>query len=171
MNKLKYYYTGEIVRNCKQNGEHGSLLFVYVDSWWAMFVSDRRQNKVQRDSTSAVLYKEYWPAQVQLWFSRFRERGSAYACPFGHVFNARKHQDDDDLNLSVEKHLSQKTLIGPGKLLGFSRNGPQGRGSLRYSLINRREGRHSGRYSFTKRFRKIPRISVGNVYRWRTCSI
>ena len=54
------------------------------------------------------------------------ERGSAYSCPFGHVFNARKHQDDDDLGLSVEKHLSQKTLIGPGKLLGLSRNGPQG---------------------------------------------
>ena len=43
-----------------------------------------------------------------------------------HVFNARKHQGDDDLGLSVEKHLSQKTLIGPGKLLGLSKNGPQG---------------------------------------------
>ena len=44
----------------------------------------------------------------------------------GHVFNARKHQDNDDLGLAVEKHLSPKTLIGPGKLPGLSRNGLQG---------------------------------------------
>ena len=29
----------------------------------------------------------------------------------------------------------------------------------------------TGRFPFTKRFRKIPETSVGNVYRWRTCSI
>ena len=33
----------------------------------------------------------------------------------GHVFNTRKHQDNDDLGLAVEKHLSPKTLIGPRK--------------------------------------------------------
>ena len=44
----------------------------------------------------------------------------------GHVYNARKHQDNDDLGLAVEKHLSPETLIGPGKLPGLSRNGPQG---------------------------------------------
>ena len=44
----------------------------------------------------------------------------------GHVFNARKHQYNGDLGLAVEKHLSPKTLIGPGKLPGLSRNGPQG---------------------------------------------
>ena len=43
----------------------------------------------------------------------------------GHVYNARKHQDNDDLGLAVEKHLSPKTLIGPGKLPGLSRNGPR----------------------------------------------
>ena len=30
---------------------------------------------------------------------------------------------------------------------------------------------HFGRFPFTKRFQKIPVILVGNVYRWRTCSI
>ena len=33
----------------------------------------------------------------------------------GHVFKARKHQENDDLGLAVEKHLSPKTLIGPGE--------------------------------------------------------
>ena len=61
MNKLNYYYTRETVQQFVNSlssfkyYEHGGLLFVYVDSWWAMFVWDRRQNKVQRDSTSAVL--------------------------------------------------------------------------------------------------------------------
>ena len=47
MNKLNYYYTRETVRNCKQNGEHGSLLFVYVDSWWAMLfrIADRTRSR------------------------------------------------------------------------------------------------------------------------------
>ena len=62
----------------------------------------------------------------------------------GHVFKARKHQDNDDLGLAVGKHLSTKTLIGPGKLPGLSSRAPGliSRGSLRYSWINRREGRH-----------------------------
>ena len=31
--------------------------------------------------------------------------------------------------------------------------------------------KRAGRFPFTKRFQKIPETSVGNVYRWRTCSI
>ena len=87
-----------------------------------MFVYSQRQTKVQKDSTSAVLSVSCTKNidQHKSCYG-FQDVGNE-----GHVFNARKHQDNDDLGLAVEKHLSPKTLIGPGKLLGLSRNGPQG---------------------------------------------
>ena len=95
------------------------MLFVYVDSLWAMFVCSQRQNKVQRDSTSAVLSVSCAKNidQHKSCYG-FQDEGNK-----GHVFNAR---DNDDLGLAVEKHLSPKTLIVPGKLPGLSRNGSQG---------------------------------------------
>ena len=81
-----------------------------------MFVYSQRQNKVQRDSTSAVLSVDQHKSCYA-----FQNVGNE-----GHVFNARKHQDNDDLGLAVEKHLSPKTLIRPGKLPRLSRSGPQG---------------------------------------------
>ena len=82
----------------------------------------QRQNKVQRDGTSAVLSVSCTKNidQHKSCYG-FQDVGNE-----GHVFNARKHQDNDDLGLAVEKHLSPKTLIGPGKLPGLSRNGPRG---------------------------------------------
>ena len=61
----------------------------------------------------------------------------------------------------------KRHLSGPVRYLDFRETGPRAykRQFTRYSWINRREGRHSGRFPFTKRFRKIPRISVGNVHR------
>ena len=87
-----------------------------------MFVYSQRQNKVQRDSTSAVLSVSCTTNidHHKLCYG-FQDVGNE-----GHVFNARKYQDNDDLGLAVEKLLSPKTLIGPGKLPGLSRNGPQG---------------------------------------------
>ena len=81
-----------------------------------MFVYSQRQNKVQRDSTSAVLSVSCTKNidQHKSCYG-FQHEGNE-----GHVFNARKHQDNDDLGLAVEKH------IGPGKLPGLSRNGPLG---------------------------------------------
>ena len=87
-----------------------------------MFVYSQRQNKVQRDSTTAVLSVSCTKnIDNHKSFYGFQDVGND-----SHVFNARKHQDNDDLGLAVEKHLSPKTLIGPGKLPGLSRNGPQG---------------------------------------------
>ena len=87
-----------------------------------MFVYSQRQNKVQRDSTSAVLSVSCTKNIYQHKSCYgFQDVGNE-----GHVFNARKHQDNDDMGLAVEKHLSPKTLIGSGKLPGLWRNGPQG---------------------------------------------
>ena len=87
-----------------------------------MFVYSQRQNKVQRHSTSAVLSVSCTKNidQHKSCYG-FQEVGNE-----GHVFNARKHQDNDDLGLAAEKHLSPTTLIGSGKLPGLSRNGSQG---------------------------------------------
>ena len=93
-----------------------------------MFVYSQRQNKVQRDVVlccpECVLYK------LCICLKHIDQHKSCYGFEDvgneGYVFNARKHQDNDDLGLAVEKHLSPKTLIGPGKLPGLSRNGPQG---------------------------------------------
>ena len=81
-----------------------------------MFVYSQRQNKVQRDSTSAVL-SVFCTKNIDQHKScyGFQDVGNE-----GLVFNGRKHQDNDDLGLAVGKHLSPKTLIGPGKLPGLS---------------------------------------------------
>ena len=88
-----------------------------------MFVYSQRQNKVQWDSTSAVL-SVYCTKNIDQHKScyGFQDVGNE-----GHVFNARKHQDNDDLGLAVEKHLSPKTLIGPVSYRDFRETvGPQG---------------------------------------------
>ena len=74
-----------------------------------MFVYSQRQNKVQRDSTCAFLSVSCTKNidQHKSCYG-FQDVGNE-----GHVFKARKHQENDDLGLAVEKHLSPKTLIGP----------------------------------------------------------
>ena len=39
------------------------------------------------------------------------------------------------------------------------------------TVVSLRKYRNSGRFPFTKRFRKIPETSLGNAYRRKTCSI
>ena len=68
-------------------------------------------------------------------FSPIRQRLQTYMCGTWpmllHNYKTLKFSIQSEQKLtSVKKHLSTKTLIGPGKLAGLSRNGPQRGGKL-----------------------------------------